>query len=178
MFVTIGRIGSSFGLRGELKVSPESDHPERVSTLPGMTVFVLKDSLREPYRVAEVGEQSTYWRLKLVGIDSRAQAERLVGGELQIPRTKVLPLPADSFYIFDLIGLNVYTQAGELLGEVVEVLQPGANDVYVVRNQSDRELLIPALKQVVKQIDVAGRRMVVEPLPGLFDPEEVDSDAD
>jgi 16S rRNA processing protein RimM len=173
MFVTIGRINSIHGLRGEIKVAPESDHPDRLDSLPGLTVFVQKDSIREPYKVTEASAHSFGWRLKLAGVDSREQASRLVGGDLQVPRAKVLPLPEESFYIFDIIGLTVYTVEGELLGQVTDVLQPGANDVYVV--QGERELLIPAIKQVVKSIDLDQRRMLVQPLPGLFDQDDDDA---
>lgn len=174
MFVTIGLINSIFGLRGEIKVTPESDHPDRLSTLPGLTVFVLKDNIREPYRVVDAGMQQSYWRLKLQGVDTREQSQELIGGELQIPASKVLPLPQGRFYVFELIGLQVYTLQGEMLGEVIDVLQPGANDVYVVGGQGQRELLIPAIKQVVKSIDLLERKMIVDPLPGLFDEDDED----
>ena len=174
MFVTIGMINSIFGLRGEIKVTPESDHPDRLSTLPGLTVFVLKDNIREPYRVVDAGMQQSYWRLKLQGVDTREQSQELIGGELQIPASKVLPLPQGRFYVFELIGLQVYTLQGEMLGEVIDVLQPGANDVYVVGGQGQRELLIPAIKQVVKSIDLLERKMIVDPLPGLFGEDDED----
>jgi len=177
MFVTIGMIKGSHGLRGEIKVNPESDHPDRLAALPQMTVFVQKGNVRQPYRVLDAGVQQTYWRLKLQGVDTREQADALAGGELQISQDKVLPLPKGNYYLFELIGLSVVTVQGEALGEIVEVLQPGANDVYVVRG-GDRELLVPAIKQVVKSIDLAARRMVIDPLPGLFDPDEEDGHAD
>lgn len=177
MFVTIGMIKSSHGLRGEIKVSPESDHPDRLATLPQMMVFVQKGTVRQPYRVTGASVQQAYWRLKLQGVDTREQAEALIGGELQISRDKVLPLPKGNYYVFELLGLSVVTVQGEALGEIVEVLQPGANDVYVVRGEQEQELLIPAIKQVVKSIDLEARRMVVDPLPGLFDPGESDADA-
>ncbi len=170
MFVTIGIIKATRGLQGEMKVLPESDHPDRLDSLSQMTVFIQKGTARQPYRVMGAALQQNYWLLKLVGVNSRERAAALVGGELQIAKNQVLPLPPGNYYIFELIGLDVYTAAGEHLGELVDVLQPGANDVYVVRGLEQQELLVPAIKQVVKSISLTERRMVIEPLPGLFEP--------
>ncbi|MGI6357548.1 MAG: ribosome maturation factor RimM [Bacillota bacterium] len=179
MFVTIGRIKGTRGLQGEVKVSPESDHPDRLDTLPRMTVFIQKGNMRQPYQVVKAAWQQADWLLKLSGVDTREQAAALVGGELQISKHQVLPLPEGSYYIFELIGLDVYTVSGERLGAVVDVLQPGANDVYVVQSPEQQELLVPAIKQVVKSINLNERRMVIEPLPGLFDlADEDEPDAD
>mgnify|MGYP000940636176 CR=1 FL=1 len=156
-------------MRGELRVAPESDHPDRLQSLAQMQVFVYRQGIREPYRVQKIEQQRALWHLTLEGVQTREQAQALVGGELQIPKSKVLPLPAGEFYIFQIIGLQVETEAGEVLGQVAEVLQPGANDVYVVRDLAGRELLVPAIKQVVLDIDLAKQRMVIRPLPGLFD---------
>lgn len=169
MFVTVGTINGTFGVRGELRVAPESDHPHRLQTLAQMQVFVHKNGVREPYRVLSVEQQRALWHIRLEGVQTREQAQALIGGELQIPKTKVLPLPEGQYYIFQIIGLQVETEAGEVLGRVAEVLQPGANDVYVVHGKDGQELLIPAIKQVVLNIDLANGRLVIRPLPGLFD---------
>ncbi|MGI6343681.1 MAG: ribosome maturation factor RimM [Bacillota bacterium] len=176
MFVTIGTVLGSSGLQGELRVNPESDHPDRLPSLPGMTVFLFKDGQRRPYRVVQATERQSIWRLHLQGIESREQANALVGGELQIPKDQVLPLPEGEYYVFELIGLQVETEDGGLLGEVKDVLQPGANDVYVVAAPDGRELLIPAIRDVVLSIDRQENRMLVRLLPGLLDEEETDAD--
>ncbi|NLY54719.1 MAG: 16S rRNA processing protein RimM [Firmicutes bacterium] len=172
MFVTVGIISGTFGVRGELRVAPTSDHPDRLRTLPNLQVFVYKDGIRDPYRVLQAREQRSFWYLRLEGINTREQAQALIGGELQISKQNVLPLPAGEYYIFQIIGLQVETEAGVVLGEIVDVLQPGANDVYVVRNSQGHELLIPAIKQVVLNIDLAAKRMLIRPLPGLLDIED------
>lgn len=176
MYVTVGIINGTFGVRGELRVAPESDHPERLQSLAQMQVFVHQHGIREPYRVLHIEQQRALWYVRLEGMQTREQAQALVGGELQIPRSRVLPLPAGEFYIFQIIGLQVETENGEILGRVEEVLQPGANDVYVVRDSTGRELLVPAIRQVVLEVDLAGQRMIIRPLPGLFD-DTGDSDA-
>lgn len=168
MFVTVGIINGTFGVRGELRVAPESDHPDRVQTLAQMQVFIYQHGQREPYRVLSIEQQRALWHLKLEGVQTREQAQALIGGELQIPKNKILPLPAGQYYIFQIVGLQVETETGAVLGEVAEVLQPGANDVYVVRDADGRELLVPAIKEVVLDIDLASQRIIIRPLPGLF----------
>ncbi len=168
MFVTVGIISGTFGIHGELKVTPESDHPERPQALVQMPVFVLRNGIREAYQVLSVKQQRTHWLVRLQGVNTRDQAQALLGGELQIPEHKVLPLPEGEYYIFQILGLQVETETGEVLGRVAEVLQPGANDVYVVRNEQGQEFLIPAIKQVVMDIDLTEQRMVIRPLPGLL----------
>ncbi|HBK86959.1 MAG TPA: 16S rRNA processing protein RimM, partial [Firmicutes bacterium] len=82
-----------------------------------------------------------------------------------MPKNQVLPLPAGEFYIFQIVGLQAETESGEVLGLVEEVLQPGANDVYVVRDSTGREFLIPAIKQVVLKVDLEKQRIIIRPLP-------------
>ncbi|NLW16871.1 MAG: 16S rRNA processing protein RimM [Firmicutes bacterium] len=169
MFVTVGIISGTFGVHGELKVTPESDHPGRRDALAKMQVFVYHNGIRDVYRVVRIEQRQSLWHIKLEGIETREQAQALVGGELQIPKHKILPLPEGQYYIFQILGLQVETEEGEVLGRVTDVLQPGANDVYVVQDETGRELLVPAIKQVVLDIDLAKQRMLVRPLPGLFD---------
>jgi 16S rRNA processing protein RimM len=169
MYVTVGTITGTFGIRGELRVTPESDHPDRLQALAKMQVFVYRQGVREPFRVLHTEQQRALWHLRLEGVQTREQAQALVGGELQIPKNQVLPLPAGEFYIFQIVGLQAETESGEVLGLVEEVLQPGANDVYVVRDSTGREFLIPAIKQVVLKVDLEKQRIIIRPLPGLFD---------
>jgi len=86
----------------------------------------------------------------------------LKGKLLMVTRAEVAPLPAGSYYVFDIIGLEVYDEAGTLLGKVNDVLVTGSNDVYIVEKADDKPLLIPAIKDVVKLIDIDGRRIVVK----------------
>jgi 16S rRNA processing protein RimM len=95
-------------------------------------------------------------------------AEQLRGGYLEITREQLVPLPEGSYYIFEIIGLKVYDLDGAYLGEITDVLQTGANDVYVVET-GGKPLLIPALKQVVREVDLQGRRMRVELPEGLME---------
>jgi 16S rRNA processing protein RimM len=110
--------------------------------------------------------------LKLGGCDDRTAAELLRGMLVQVPAESAAPLESDEFYQFQIIGLAVETDTGQHLGKVVEVLETGANDVYVVRGPSG-EVLLPAVDEVVREVDPASGRMVVHLLPGLVDEEQL-----
>ena len=106
--------------------------------------------------------------LKLEGCDDRNAAEELRGLLVQIPIEDAAPLGEGEYYHYQLIGVEVETESGEGLGRVIEVLETGANDVYVVRGPRG-EVLIPGIESVVRELDVKAKRMVVSPLPGMLD---------
>lgn len=104
--------------------------------------------------------------LKLQGIDTREGAEELAGIELEVPVNEVPPLPEGSYYHFQILDMEVWTSAGELLGVVEDILSTGSNDVYVVR-RGDGEILVPAIDGVVLDVDVKGGRLTVDLPDGL-----------
>jgi 16S rRNA processing protein RimM len=157
--VSVGRILAPHGVRGELKVEPLTDFPERFRR--GARVWLRG----EPRRIEGSRLIGRSVLLKLDGINDRTAAAALRDEELFVPQAKSLP-DANIFYQHDIVGLAVETAAGEALGKVEGIFSTGANDVYVVRG-AQGELLLPAIDDVVKQIDLAGRRVVVELLPGL-----------
>lgn len=166
-WVSIGVVVGAHGVKGELRVKPLTDFPERFESTK--TVSALKDDVRLSFVIESARPHgNALYLLKLVGVDDRGAAEAMRRIELQVARDEAMPLPEGSYYIFDLIGIAVRTVEGESLGELRDVLQTGANDVYVVRDPRGKELLIPALKDVVKRVDLDERLMIVEPLPGLL----------
>jgi 16S rRNA processing protein RimM len=156
--VSIGRITSTHGIRGEVRVVPLTDFPERFDT--GAHVWL--DGA--PHRVRRSRQQAKELIVSLEGIDDRDAAEAVRGKELMAPAPT--PLDEGVFYQHDIVGLRAVTSQGEVLGRVAEVLSTGSNDVYVV--QGDRgELLLPALDDVVREVDLASGRIVVDLLEGL-----------
>lgn len=162
--IVIGKIVAPVGIRGEVKVIVLTDFPERFDV---GSEIALKMPKGESRRVRIAGRRPTRsgLTLKLEGIDTRNDAETLRDAEFVIDRSELAELSEGQFYVFDIIGLRVITDDGRECGEVIEVLQGGANDVYV----TSTGLCIPALHDVVAKVDVDKREMVIRPVPGLLD---------
>lgn len=165
-FISIGKILKSQGHRGAVRVLPLTDFPERFQDMKRIRVK-LKDS-RVDYTIEDIKPHGKFLTIKFKEILDMNAAEKLRGCYLEVTREELVPLQEGCYYIFDIVGMSVFDHAGTLLGKVTDVLQTGANDVYVVET-GVRPLLIPALKQVVKEIDLPGRRMLVELPEGLAD---------
>ena len=147
-------------MRGELKVDPLTDFPQRFA--PGAVLWAGESR----YTVQHTRSQPRTLLLELEGIETRTQAESLRGLLLEVPEEELAPLGEDQYFRFQILGMSVVDRDGQPLGRVEEVLETGANDVYIVRD-AESELLVPAIDSVVKEVDVAGRRMVVELPEGL-----------
>ncbi len=160
-FITIGRILAPWGTKGKLKVKIITDFPQRFA--PSSTVYIS----RQPMTI-----DSTEWHkeeviIKLNAIDSSEAARRLRGQPIEIHHSQVYSLPEGQYYQFQLIGLEVWTTQGELLGNITEVLAAKSNDNYVVKGNGG-EILVPAIEDVVKSIDLNKGRIVIEAIPGLL----------
>jgi 16S rRNA processing protein RimM len=154
---------TAHGVKGELKCLVVTDFPDQRFKRGNRLLLGS-----EPRVVRSARRQGDLVYLRLDGIDDRTAAEALRGQELVVPRTEAVPLPEGQFYWDQVLGLRVEDTAGQLLGTVADILETGANDVYVVRGGPRGEVLIPAIKDVVRAIDPAAGRMVVDPLPGLL----------
>jgi 16S rRNA processing protein RimM len=165
-WATIGKIVAFFGLRGELKVLSLSDVPDRFAQLDA--VYLCPGYVR--YAIERVRPyKGNMLVLKLSGVDDINVAEALRNYELCIPLDQLAALPPDSYYQHDIIGLHVSTLDGREVGTITDILVTGGNDVYVVKTASGREVLIPAIKDVVKQVDLRRRNMYIDPMRGLLD---------
>lgn len=159
-----GRIVRPHGVRGEVVVDPESDVIDQLR--PGQTVF-LGDDLQE-IRLTAVRPHQRRYLVSLEGYGSRPAAESLRGQAVQLRHDQVR-LPDGVYFRWQLIGLRVVTEDGEALGELVEVLGTGANDVYEVLLADGRRVLLPAIDSVVLSIDLEAGAIRVRLLPGLLD---------
>lgn len=159
--VLVGRVLRPRGLTGELQIEPITDFPGRFAA--GEVLFLAGQQYRLEYALQR---HDAWVVLKLVGIDSVADAEALRGVSIFVTRDRVPPLPQGQYYYFQLLEMEVYTSAGERLGQISEIMETGSNDVYVVTN-GDQEVLIPALDDVITTVDVDARRMVVHLPDGL-----------
>ncbi len=170
LLITIGEIISPRGNRGELKVLPTTDFPERFRDLQGVYLAHPGEG-RAPRRVAVEGAwlHRGFVVLKVKGCDDPGTAESLRGYLVQVEEEELVKLPPGHFYVFQVIGLQVYSEEGELLGKVRDILRTGSNDVYVVERPGGDELLVPGTREVVKRLDPDGGRMVIHMLPGLVE---------
>lgn len=167
--IAVGRLTKPHGLRGELVFLPYVYDVELLPDLMQQPVFLQQGNA--PVQTATILE----WRVapkrvlvRLHGCKDIAAAEVLRGYEVCIPRSWFAPLPEGEYYWFEIEGLAVYAHDGGYLGTVAEIIYTGSNDVYVVRNES-RETLIPALRDVIRSIDLACAAIHLYPVAGLLD---------
>jgi 16S rRNA processing protein RimM len=161
-FVSVGRILAPWGTKGDLKVEIMTDFPERFA--PGRRVYVDK----QPLTIERSRPHKENLVVKLTTIDSREAGEKFRGRLLEIPHSEVYPLPEGEYYRFELMDLEVWTTEGEPLGEIVDILVTGSNDVLVVRKEGS-EVLIPAIEDVIKFVDIEKGRVVIELISGLLE---------
>ncbi len=164
--VLIGKVVATHGVKGQLRVVAYSGDPASILALPSV---VLKGPGGEDrFEVAAVAVHGKKLLLSLKSFDNINQVLHLVGRELLAERSQLPELPKDEYYWRDLLGMKVVTDQGEALGEVVEVIATGSNDVFVVKAGA-KELLIPAIADVVRDMDMAHRVITVTLLEGLRD---------
>ncbi len=161
----VGQIVNTYGIKGFVKVKPLVDSNNQFKDFK-ILYIQEKNSIRELY-IEEVKFSKDLVLLKFKGFDTIEQAEELRNYYIQAKRSDI-KLEKGAHFIVDLIGLEVGTEEGELLGILKEVLQPGANDVYVVEDESKKQILLPVIPDVIKKIDIEGKKIIVKLLKGLI----------
>ena len=161
-YLIIGRVLKPWGVRGELKIEILTEFPERFASL--RQVFIGDDAKLYPVEHARLHGKSVL--LKFKGIDLPEDAEMLRDQLVQVALEDAVKLPEGKLYLYQLIGLRVLTTGGDVLGEITDVLDTGANDVYVVQDGT-HEILIPAIEDVVKRIDLERREVIIKMMEGL-----------
>lgn len=163
----IGSVSTTHGVHGEVKVYPTTDDPGRYKKIKE----VILDNGKEK-KTAHI-EQTKFFKqmviVKFKECNSMDEAEKLRGYELYVTREHAIPLKKNEYYIADLIGMKVMTDEGSELGIIDDVLQTGANDVYVVKQPSGKEVLLPAIKDCILSVDIEAGLMEVHVLDGLLD---------
>ena len=160
--VEVGRIVAPWGIQGDMRIDPLTDNPVRFQ--PG-GLMRLRD---RPARVIRSRKAGRYLIAKLEGVDDRNAAEALRGELLTITPDEAPPLDREgTYYHFQIVGIDVYDESGVCLGEVTDILTTGGNDVYSVRDCQGGEVLLPAIPDVVLDVDTERGRMTVHLLDGL-----------
>ena len=164
-YFVIGDLVNTQGIKGEVRVVPCVDDVTRFELLD--RVYIDKKGIITDYEVENVRYHKQFVLLKLKGIDDMTSAERLKGSIVKITEDMAIPCEEGEYYIRDLYDMIVVTDKGEELGVITDILFTGANDVYVITPEKGRDILIPAIKQVVLDVDVENKKMTVKLLEGL-----------
>ncbi len=164
-FLQVGVISSTHGVRGEVKVFPTTDDVKRFKKLKQ----VILDTGREqrPLEVEGVKFFKNLVILKFKGIDNINDIEKYKGKSLFVDRANAVKLKKNEYFVADMIGMQVFTDDGELFGTLKDVLETGANDVYIIDSEQYGEVLVPAIKQCILEVDVENQKMVIHLMEGL-----------
>ena len=161
----IGQIVNTFGIKGEVKVVPFTDDINRFDDLEKVYVKTKKES--KLYKVENARYHKNMVLLKFEGINNPEDAEMLKNSFLEVDREDAIPLEEGTYFIVDLIGLDVYTDDGRLLGKVEDIYNTGANDIYVVKDELGKQILLPGIDDVIKEVKLEDR-IIVHLIPGLI----------
>ena len=167
MLVTIGRVAKPWGVRGEVKVEPLTDFPDRFRNLRSVYLTAASGETVE-YVVKSVSYRGGIPYLLFEGRDSPEKAQELTGLLVQIREEETIPLPEGSYYWYELLGMEVVSESGDILGTITDIFETGSNDVYVVK-QGGKESFIPATRELIRQVDRKARRMVIRVVEGLLE---------
>ncbi|HZQ09878.1 MAG TPA: ribosome maturation factor RimM [Anaerolineae bacterium] len=164
-YLVVGEILKPWGYRGEVKVQIVTAFPKQL--VKHKTVYLGQPA--RAFQVERARLHSGYAILKFAGYDTPESVAKLRGEIVQIPVEEAARLKKGQYYHHQIIGLNVVTETGEPIGTVAEILETGANDVYVVHTSEGKEILLPAIQSVIQAIDVENRTVTVTLLPGLLE---------
>lgn len=165
-YFEIGQIVNTSGLKGVMKIKPFTDDITRFEKLK--TIYIsIKDSLRE-FEIEKVRYSKNMVLLKLKNIDTIEQAEKYRNLYVKIPRDKNEKLEENTYFIVDILGCKVCEENGQELGKVIDIFPTGSNDVYVVKDELGKQILLPAISDVIKNIDIEKKIITVHLLEGLI----------
>lgn len=162
----VGQIVNIFGIKGEVKVMPFTDDITRFDDLEKVYVKTKKEE--KLYKIQNVRYHKNMVLIKFENIETPEQAELLRNAFLEIDRENAIPLEEGTYYIADLIGMEVYSDDGNKLGIVEDIYNTGANDIYVVKNDLGKQILLPGIKEVIKEVNLDTEKITVHLIPGLI----------
>jgi len=163
-YLEVGRIIRPHGVRGMVVIASEAQY---IASLPPGTTLYL-DASRTPYQIARISRHQSRYLLSLESVNTREEAELLRNTRVFLDMTDLPELKRDEYYYWQFIGLRVEDQQNRTLGTVKDILETGANDVYILETPSGKEILIPAIKDVVKTVDLDQGLIQINLLPGLI----------
>jgi 16S rRNA processing protein RimM len=168
-FISIGVIVKAHGIKGQFVVKPLTDELDQFYTFE--SIYLTLNGKTEKHDIIDVNVSKNLILMQLRDIKDRNTAENFKGAMIEIMFADARELAEDEYFIFDLIGLEAKTIQGEYIGEIIDVWQLPANDVYVLKS-GDKEILLPAIKEVVKSISLDQNELIIDPMDGLLDNDE------
>lgn len=162
----IGQIVNTFGIKGFVKVNPFVDDISRFDDLE--KVYIKRNKELKEMQVEEVKYHKNMVLVKFKGIDRVEEAELLRNSYLEVDRENAIELQEGEYFIVDLLGLNVFADDGRELGKLEDIFNTGSNDIYVVRTEDGKQLLLPAISEVIKEINLKESKIVVHLIEGLI----------
>lgn len=165
-YFEIGQIVNTFGIKGLVKVKPFTDDLERFEELK--SVFVVKNKELIEMQIEEVKYHKNLVLIKFKGIEDMNMAEKFKGCYIKINRKDARKLPEDTYFIADLIGIKVYDDEGNFLGKVDDIYNNKVHDIYVIKDDLGKQILLPSTKEVIKDIDIDNDKIVVHLINGLI----------
>lgn len=165
-YLEIGQIVNTFGIKGQVKVNPFTEDIKKFDKLN--EIYVEKKKELQLFQIENVNYNKHTVILKLKGIDTIEQAEEYRNCYIKIDREKEEKLPEGVYYIADLLGLDVYTDEGKLLGKVDDIYNTGSNDIYVVKDELGKQILLPGIEEVLKQVNLENKKIIVHIIDGLI----------
>lgn len=165
-YFELGQIVNTFGVKGQLKVKPFTDHVEQFAELK--SILVVRNNEMTEMKIIEAKFHKDMVLLKLEGIDDMNVAEKYKGSYLKIRREDARELEEGEYFIADIIGSDVYTDTGDYLGKVDDIYNTGAQDIYVVKDELGKQILLPSIKEVILNIDIENQKVTVHLLKGLI----------
>jgi 16S rRNA processing protein RimM len=165
-FITIGKVVSTQGNKGEVNIFPLTDLANRFKNLT--TVFLSNNNSQTTLNIEKIRIKENTVVLKFKNIENIKEAKMIVGSFLEVERKNAVKLPKDTYFIFEIIGLEVYAENNIFLGKVENVISTGSNDVYIVKGKNKKELFIPAIHEVVKNVNLEKKRINIKMVDGLI----------
>jgi 16S rRNA processing protein RimM len=165
--IIIGKVIKPVGLKGEIKVIPLTDNPERFKLLKEISIIEENGKITI-FEIEKVSIVKKAVNLKFKGINTKEQAQEFKNKEIGIDENQKFPLQDGYYYIHQILGLKAVDEEGELLGEVKDVLKNPGNDIFVI-NKNNKDYLIPAVKEFIAKIDLNNGKIIIKQIDGLFD---------
>ena len=169
MRLKVGKIVNTHSLKGEVKVISSTDFEEERFKKGSKLLITRGNQLIREVVVESYRNHKNFLLVKFEGIDSVEEAEKLKNLQIKIDSDEVGELEENEFYFYQIIGCEVFDENDKNLGEIIDILTPGANDVWVIKGENGKEILIPYIEDVVKKIDITSKKVNIEVMEGLID---------